>query len=216
MNSNFKSSLRAVLKHEGGYVNHPSDPGGATNKGITLATYRRYIDPHGTAADLRKLTEAQAAVVYKRQYWDAVLGSELPSGVDYAVFDFAVNSGPSRAVRFLQRALKVQADGRVGPETLRALKKVDHKKLINSYKDARLAFLKRLSTWPTFGRGWAKRVSDVRSKALSMAGGSWSPPSYSGGGLIGALIAFLKSLFKPRTNGANSPSSDRFTDRENR
>lgn len=169
MNRNFERALALVLKHEGGFVNHPRDPGGATNKGVTLATFRRYVKPKGTVTDLKALTNEQAGVVYRRQYWDAVLGAELPSGVDYAVFDFAVNSGPSRAAKYLQRAVGAKADGRIGPATLAAVRNVPADDLINRLCDSRLAFLKRLRTWPTFGRGWSNRIRGVRKHALEMA-----------------------------------------------
>ena len=169
MDATFDRALSAVLKHEGGYVNHPKDPGGATNRGITLANFRRYVKPCGTVADLKKLTTAQAAVVYRRHYWDAVLGSQLPAGVDYAVFDFAVNSGPKRAAQFLQRIVGAAADGVIGPKTLAAVSAMPPEDIVTALCDARLAWLKRLKTWPTFGKGWAARVAGVRKLALGMA-----------------------------------------------
>jgi lysozyme family protein len=168
MNRNFRRSLTMVLRHEGGFVHHPRDPGGATNKGITLATFRRYVKPNGTAADLKRITDAEVAKVYKGHYWDAVSGDALPDGVDYAVFDYAVNSGPSRSIRALQRAVDVIPDGRIGAATLAAMRKQDAADLINEICDGRLAFLKGLNTWPTFGKGWSRRVADVRKHALAM------------------------------------------------
>jgi lysozyme family protein len=169
MQSNFDRSLSAVLKHEGGWANHPKDPGGPTNLGITLANYRRYVKPDGTAADLKKLTKEQAAVVYRRQYWDAVRGTELPGGVDYAVFDFAVNSGPRRAIQFLQRVVGTAQDGVLGPKTMKAVQSVDPAKIVEALCSARLKWLQTLKTWPTFGRGWAARVKDVFKVATEMA-----------------------------------------------
>ncbi len=157
-----------MLKHEGGFVNHPSDPGGATNKGITLATYRQYVKKNGTVADLKAITDAQVAQVYKAHYWNAVRSDMLPSGVDYAVFDYAVNSGPGRAVKHLQKVLGVTEDGIIGPMTLSAVKAATPEHVINKLCDERLAFLKRLSHWPTFSRGWTRRVADVRTHALAM------------------------------------------------
>ena len=93
MDRNFNRAVTATLKYEGGWSNHPSDPGGATNLGVTIATFRRYVKQNGTIADLKALTVDQAKTVYRRQYWDAVSGAELPDGVDFAVFDFGVNSG---------------------------------------------------------------------------------------------------------------------------
>lgn len=168
MDRNFQRALKLVLKHEGGWADHPKDPGGATMKGVTLATFRRFVKPDATKADLRKISDEQIATVYRREYWDAVLGAELPDGVDYAVFDFAVNSGPGRAAKYLQNVLGAVSDGKVGPATVKAARAKAHASLINDLCDARLAFLKRLETWPTFGKGWSTRVKEVRSEALKM------------------------------------------------
>lgn len=169
MDKNFASSLKAVLVHEGGWSDHPADPGGATMKGVTLANFRRFVKPNATKADLRRITDEQIAVVYRRHYWDAVLGAELPSGVDYAVFDFAVNSGPSRAIKYLQRVVGTNVDGRVGPKTLAAVKAMGAKTVVTRLCDDRLAFLKRLRTWPVFGAGWGRRVAEVRRHSLALA-----------------------------------------------
>lgn len=171
MDRNFQRSLKAVLKHEGGFVNHPKDPGGATNKGVTIATFRRYVKPGGTVADLKAITNEQLATVYRRHYWDAVHGAELPDGVDFAAFDYAVNSGPSRSAKYLQSVVGVKQDGRIGPATLAAVRAKLPATVIHDLCDARLAFLKRLGTWPTFGKGWSRRVSEVRALALDMATG---------------------------------------------
>ncbi len=170
----FDGALLLVLAHEGGYVNHRADPGGPTNLGVTLRTARRYgidIDGDGDTdvVDVKRLTPDHAAIVYRRGYWDAVRGDELPAGVDYAVFDLAVNSGPHRAAVFLQRALGVVDDGTVGPVTLEAAHAADAARLVNDICDARLRFLRRLSTWRTFGTGWSRRVEDVRRQAVQMA-----------------------------------------------
>lgn len=166
---NFNKSLELVLKHEGGFSNHKADPGGATNLGITLANFRRYIKPTGTVEDLKKITKDQAATCYRRHYWDVVAGAELPDGVDFAVFDFGVNSGPSRAAKYLQKIVGVKQDGKLGPASIAAMKAMPAAEVINRLCDDRLAFLKRLDTWKTFGKGWGSRVSDVRAQALKMA-----------------------------------------------
>tara|TARA_R110000751_G_scaffold65483_2_gene133949 strand:+ start:5951 stop:6580 length:630 start_codon:yes stop_codon:yes gene_type:complete len=169
---NSSKAIPKILEHEGGFVNHPSDPGGATNKGITLATFRRYIKPNGTVSDLKALTTAQAVTVYKRQYWDAVSADLLPSGVDYAVADFAVNSGPSRAAKYLQAVVGVTQDGQIGPATIAATKAMPPREVIERLCGDRLAFMKRIQggkLWQTFGRGWQRRVDDVRAVALSWA-----------------------------------------------
>lgn len=177
MDRNFQRALPLVLKHEGGFVHHPNDPGGATNKGVTLATFRAYVKPGGTVEDLKRITDEQVATVYYRHYWAAVNAVALPSGIDYAVFDFAVNSGPARAVKYLQAILGVEQDGRVGPKTIAAAKAKDARAVVNGLCDARLAFLKRITSggkllWNTFGKGWDRRVSEVRRDALLMVGHS--------------------------------------------
>ncbi|RUZ48915.1 glycosyl hydrolase 108 family protein, partial [Mesorhizobium sp. M7A.F.Ca.US.003.02.1.1] len=158
MDRNFARALALVLKSEGGWSDHLADPGGATMKGVTLASFRRYVKAGATKADLRAISDAQVATVYRRFYWDAVLGAELPDGVDHAVFDFAVNSGPGRAAKYLQAAVGVAQDGRIGPVTVAAAKAKPAGVTIDALCDARLAFLKRLPTWATFGRGWSDRV----------------------------------------------------------
>jgi len=167
---NFQRALPLVLKHEGGFSDHPKDPGGATNRGVTLATFRRYVKPDGTVAELKAITDAQIATVYYRGYWAEANAAALPSGVDYAVFDFAVNSGPARAVKFLQAVLGVAQDGRVGPKTIEAAQAADAGAVIARLCNDRLAWLKRLPTWATFGKGWGRRVADVQAAALAMVG----------------------------------------------
>jgi lysozyme family protein len=166
---NFDAALKLVLKHEGGWSDHPSDPGGATMKGVTLANFRRFVKPDATKSDLRKITDAQIAVVYRRHYWDAVLGAELPSGVDYAVFDFAVNSGPSRAAKYLQRIVGAVQDGKIGPATLKAVRARKAENVVTQLCDARLAFVQSLRTWSVFGKGWERRIADVKTTALKWA-----------------------------------------------
>jgi len=205
MESNFQRSLSLVLKWEGGFVNHPKDPGGATNKGITLATFRRYIDKTGTVDDLKRITDAQVAKVYREQYWDAVKGDDLPSGVDYAVFDFAVNSGPSRAAKYLQAAVGVTQDGKIGPVTIAAAKRMNAVDLVAAICAKRMAFLKGLSTWPTFGKGWTNRVNDVVREAAKMVSETpTSPqpapetgiPASPKPSLLSLLLSFLSKLFR--------------------
>lgn len=174
MESNFARSLKAVLVHEGGYVDHPRDPGGATNLGITIGTAkanRMDLDGDGDVdkADVRLIKPADAGPVYKARYWDAVRGDDLPAGVDYAIFDFAVNSGPARAAIYLQEIVGVAPDGKIGPLTLQAVAKWDSVALINELCAKRMSFLKRLSTFPVFGKGWSARVTGVLRLAKDMA-----------------------------------------------
>jgi lysozyme family protein len=169
MEANFQRVLPLVLKHEGGFVNHPNDPGGATNKGITIATMRRYISKSATVDDLKRITDAQVATIYRKHYWDAVTGDGLPSGIDYAVFDFAVNSGPSRAAKYLQAVVGVAQDGAIGPATLLAARAMNPATVVARLCDDRMDFLKRLKHWPTFSKGWTRRVDDVRRHGLTLA-----------------------------------------------
>jgi lysozyme family protein len=117
---------------------------------------------------MRALTPADVAPLYKTKYWDKVRGDELPSGVDYAVFDAAINSGPGRAAKWLQACVGVEQDGGIGPKTLAAVSAFDAQQLVEDYSKRRLAFLVNLSTWTDFGKGWGKRVADVQAKAIGM------------------------------------------------
>lgn len=170
MRSNFESSLKAVLVHEGGFSNHPDDPGGATMRGVTQRVYDAYRQRMGLGTrTVKLLADDELRDIYKKQYWDAVRGDELPSGIDYCVFDFAVNSGPVRAVKYLQMALGIAVDGVAGQQTLRAAEEAAPNIIVTAICDRRMHFLKNLSTFPTFGRGWTKRVDGVRKLALEMA-----------------------------------------------
>ena len=169
MKDNFDVCLAALLSHEGGFVNHKADPGGMTNLGVTRRTWEMYVGKPVEEADMRALTPAMVAPLYKKNYWDKAKCDALPSGVDYAIFDMAVNSGTGRAARTLQQALGLIDDGIIGPNTLAAINGKNVQDLIKKICDIRLAFLQHLSTWPTFGRGWAKRVAEVEVDALMMA-----------------------------------------------
>lgn len=171
MRENFAESLKAVLVHEGGYVNHPKDPGGATNKGITNRTYAAYLHKHGLPTKhVRDITDEEVAAIYKEQYWDVIRGDDLPHGIDYAVFDFAVNSGPARAAKFLQRVVGASEDGVIGLQTLKAAESTgSDKRVVIDLCRARLAWLRKLRHWPTFGRGWERRVNEVQAKGVRLA-----------------------------------------------
>ena len=170
MIENFEEALAAVLVHEGGYVDHPKDPGGATNRGITHRTFAAFLRLNGLPQrHVRDITDAEVKAIYREQYWNAIKGDDLPSGVDYAVFDFAVNSGPARAARFLQRVVGVAEDGVIGQMTLAAVHAVSARQIVSELCANRLAWLKRLKHWPTFGRGWSRRVEEVRAKAMRLA-----------------------------------------------
>lgn len=163
MRYNEANVLKLTTNNEGGYSNHPKDPGGPTNHGITLNTLKAWR--HGaptTAADVKALTLAQANEIYEHMYWRPIWGDQLPAGLDYSVCDFGVNSGPSRAVKELQGLLPgVAIDGLMGIKTINAIKAFDVEELIKGLNARRMAFLKKLRTWKTFGRGWTYRVTGV-------------------------------------------------------
>lgn len=154
---NFDQAFDTLLKHEGGFSDHPADPGGKTRFGITEAVVRK-MGYHG---DMRELPIDLAKRIYKTRYWDAVRAEELPEAIRYAVFDAAVNSGPRQAIRWLQRAVGVNDDGIIGPKTLAAVRAADPEQLVRRMLAQRLRFMTDLPTWPTFGRGWARRIADL-------------------------------------------------------
>jgi lysozyme family protein len=166
---NFDRALAAVLKHEGGYADHPRDPGGATNLGVTRATLARWRGRPVSKAEVRALTRAEAAKIYRALYWDEIAGDALPDGLDLAVFDYCVNSGPGRAARALQAVAGTRGDGRIGKITLACVALRDPEHLIIAYCRKRLTFLERLRTFAVFGRGWRRRVDETQALALEMA-----------------------------------------------
>lgn len=174
----FDRALAKVLVHEGGYVNHPKDPGGATNQGVTQAVYDDYRRGLGERPRSVKLLEnGERDSIYRIRYWALVKGDSLPPGVSYVVFDGAVNSGVGRSVRWLQRALGIQADGVVGPQTLVAVRAhPNHDALVRKICELRMAFLRSLTTWGTFGKGWSSRVDAVRAVGQAWAMGDSGPP----------------------------------------
>lgn len=171
MKSNFAESLQHVLKHEGGFVNHPADPGGMTNLGCTKAVWEEHCGHPVTEKIMRALTAADVAPLYRRKYWDKIKGDELPSGVDYIVFDAAINSGPGRAAKWLQACVDVDPDGGIGPKTLAAVAVFDGKQLIEDYSKRRLSFMMDLPTWDAFGKGWTRRVQEAEVIGLKMIDG---------------------------------------------
>ncbi len=201
---NYDEALKRLLVHEGGYTNHPSDPGGATNWGITIADYRRYVNPNATAADVKTMPLSSAKKIYREKYWNAVRGDDLPSGVDYAVFDFGVNSGVSRSAKYLQRILGVPQTGIITDIDVNACQRHNAANLAIRLCDDRLAFLKALKTWPVFGKGWGRRVAEVRAASIAMANGSPptvppvtapSPTQPAASGLFAVLINIVKAIF---------------------
>jgi lysozyme family protein len=166
----YPEAIRRLLMHEGGYTNHPSDPGGPTNFGITIHDYRKYVKANGTADDVRRMSVNEAKAIYKAKYWNAQACDQLPAGVDYSIFDYGVNSGIGRSGKVLRRVCGLPADTHViNDVVLVAVAKRDPTALIAAINDERLAFLKRLKTWPVFGKGWGRRVAEVRSYSMALA-----------------------------------------------
>ena len=168
MISNWQKSFELMLKSEGGFVNHPSDPGGMTNLGVTKATWENWVGRESDEAEMRGLTPEKVKPLYKKKYFDAVRGDELPMGLDYLMFDFAVNAGAGRAIKTLQTAVGVTPDGGFGPMTMAAVQAVDPVELIERFSQAKEDFYRSLNTFATFGKGWLNRVADVKVKASAM------------------------------------------------
>ena len=153
----FDDAFTRLLGHEGGFVDHPADPGGATNWGVT----QRVARANGYTGDMRDFPQDAAKAIYRKAYWDSVRADELPGGLRYAVFDAAVNSGPTQAVKWLQRAVGAADDGRIGPQTLTMARAAQPDFAARRMLALRLRFMADLKTWPHFSRGWARRVADL-------------------------------------------------------
>ena len=168
MINNWESSLEKILHHEGGYVNHPKDPGGETNLGVTKRVYEEW---GGTKA-MKDLLVEDVNPIYKKNYWDKCKCDDLPNGLDLCVFDFGVNAGPGRAAKFLQRMIGTTVDGGIGPNTLKAVETyVEENGLetaIENYQSARQSYYEGLSTFDTFGRGWTRRVEETTASAKEL------------------------------------------------
>lgn len=172
--NNFNSCLSVILHHEGGFVNHPKDPGGMTNLGVTKKVYEEWIGHKVSEQIMRKLTPPLVAPLYRKKYWDVLKCESIPRGLDLCVFDFGVNAGTNRSARYLQRLIGVSEDGLIGPKTLIALTKKAASdgvgSLIDEFQDARRGYYRKLNTFPTFGRGWLRRVDEVEASAKKMVG----------------------------------------------
>jgi lysozyme family protein len=174
----FRRCVAIVLRHEGGYVNHPRDPGGPTNWGITQRTLSDHLGRQATVEDVQNLDRQTAEAIYRRQYWNVVRGDDLSPGIDLVVFDAAVNSGPRRAARWLQQALRdvgltVEETGQIDNSTVEAVRAAHRNgrspDVIRRACQARLAFLQRLNNFDVFGRGWTRRVAEIEAQALRWA-----------------------------------------------
>ena len=168
MIENFQKSLALMLAHEGGFSNDPHDSGGMTNLGMTRRAWETYVQRQVDEAEMRGLTPEIVAPFYKTKYWDACKCDQLPLGVDYAVFDFAVNAGASRASKTMQSALGTAADGIVGPATLGVATNADPDEFLEKFSAAKEQFYRGLPTFEHFGNGWLRRVSEVKQTAEGM------------------------------------------------
>jgi len=165
MKENYAQALKQVLKYEGGKVDDPRDPGGRTAFGVTQDTYNAWRKKQNLpTADVFTISQNEVAAIYRQEYWDRIHGDDLPSGVDFAVFDFAVNSGVSRAAKYLQAVVGVTQDGQIGPATIQATKAYVAMAVTNK----RLSFMQSLAIWSTFGKGWSARIADVKNQILAL------------------------------------------------
>jgi lysozyme family protein len=176
MLSNWEKSFEMVIAHEGGFTNDQRDKGnhlpdgreGCTMWGCTQAVWEKYVGHEVTQDDMKALKKEDVKPIYKRDYWDAVRGDDLPNGVDYAVFDFAINAGPFAARKMIQKALRVNPDGVIGPATLQAIKDANGLDLLKKFSNNKEEFYKSLSNFEVYGKGWLKRVADVQKSAETM------------------------------------------------
>ena len=202
----YAAALKAVLIHEGGYVNHSNDPGGPTNKGVTQRVYDGYRKRKGLVPRTVKMIErAEIEAIYRQLYADKIAFDDLPEGLAYVVFDGAVNSGPAQSVKWLQRALRMnRVDGVIGPATLAAIDAwpdMNYDRLIAAVLERRMAFLQALKTWKSFGKGWTARLSGVRKLGQAWARGDVGPrPDYIKNGERKATAAEAKAA-PPRAPG---------------
>lgn len=170
MTSRFETCLRQTLQWEGGWFNHPRDPGGPTMKGVIQRVYDGWRDSQGLARrSVREIEDYELRDIYRRNYWDQIRGDELPVGVDMAVFDFAVNSGPGRAAKYLQRVLRMnRVDGHIGPATIGATKNADPERVIEELMADRRTFIRQISTYDVFGKGWERRCNGIEKASIAM------------------------------------------------
>ena len=169
MRQNFEQCMGWLLEHEGGYINHPSDPGGETNLGVTRAVYEQYVGRQVMDGEMEGLTHDDVYPIYKENYWNRLRADDLPSGVDWSCFDWGVNSGTSRAAKALQRIVGVEQDGGIGPMTLQAVTEMKPVDIIEQLHHMRDGFYRDLSTFDTFGRGWIRRNDETKEQALNLA-----------------------------------------------
>jgi len=208
---NFDVCIGPLLEHEGGNDDDPQDPGGRTSRGITQREWDVWRRSRlGLPSDVWNAPQTEVLKIYKQNYWDKMRCDDLPAGVDYAVFDYGVNSGVGRAAKVLQGLVGVEQDGEIGPQTIAAASTSPPVGTVNSISVERLNFLRGLSTWPRFGRGWTTRVNDVKALALKMAAGSVgkaAPPPVLSDSWLSRLIKALFGGSKPVSPPAPQPDA---------
>lgn len=182
---NFEKCHMVTAVYEGGWSDHPSDPGGATMYGITIGKYREHF-PNATPAQLRNISKATALAIYKEDYWDKIGGERLAAGVDLAVYDLAVNSGTGKAAKYLSAS--------IGGSDVQTVKKICAK---------RLGFMQSLKTWKVFGKGWARRVAGIEAKgvAWALAAAAGTSPAANKQALAEAAVGYKKDA---KAQGAGS------------
>jgi len=171
MIGNWEKSFEYLIDSEGGFAKLDGDSGGTTNHGVTQKVWEAWVGHSVTEDEMKALTVDDVKPVYKKEFWDAVRADDLPSGIDYLCFDFAVNSGTNRAIVILQQSIDVVVDGHLGPITLNKTNKLyqeDAQKLIETYSDNKETFYQSLKTFPLFGKGWLNRIDTVEHRAKMM------------------------------------------------
>tara|TARA_S200002703_G_scaffold132699_2_gene120600 strand:+ start:5584 stop:6114 length:531 start_codon:yes stop_codon:yes gene_type:complete len=168
MKDRFSTCLPFILRHEGGFSNHPNDPGGATYKGITLSTYKKAFGSDKTVEDLKQISIGELNKIYEVFYWEAANCVGLPRGIDLCLFDMAVNAGPSRAQKLLQEALHVKQDGKIGPITRSEAHRRDLLQTVDDYAEIRMRYYHSLKHKSDFIAGWMQRVSNTCKDAKTM------------------------------------------------
>ena len=178
MIKNWDKSFELMLESEGGFSDDPRDNGnklpdgrpGSTMLGVTQYNWENWTGHQVTHDQMRKLTPADVKPFYKKKIWDACRCDDIPSGIDYLVFDFAVNAGPGRSAKILQEAVGVTPDGAIGPITLGAVNKLTPTELINKFTDEKESFYRGLGNFDVYGQGWLNRSAKVKIHATSMIG----------------------------------------------
>jgi len=169
MKENFEKSLEMLLHHEGGFVNHPKDPGGVTNLGVTKKVFEKWVGREVSIEEMKDLTHEDVAPIYKKNYWDKLRADDLASGLDFAAFDWGVNSGNGRPAKVIQKYIGATQDGAIGPKSLTLIAENDPSKIIQYLYEQRQKFYESLKHFKTFGKGWTRRNQETLKASMEMA-----------------------------------------------